>query len=459
MSTDEVEIDRASMVDALNRISQVQSQREAYAASGAQRALAMVQAPLTGGSGWYAGLPRIIDVSRYQGNSDGTTGVDWDLLAVKPGFVGAYIKAGEVGDTGDPHTKAADAWRDPTLDDNLNGLFRNGCWAAPYFFYNPAWALQRGWTMKGITDLNTGATDAERANNLLQDPNIYLVARQTKINLGRQFTAPQLKAAPSKVYDAIVIDLERYWMRYPIGTQNGVVNDEWIAATLGATLQGLAWLQSRGYLPRRKILVYSAEWYLSAYGNKATRAVLDWWDTICAGYYWRAGRKETTWDGITGDLASIPNNWKPPLLGGATEGKAVRILQVSGDRFCIPEVKSNGRTSPLDINVWNGSLQSMLDFFPEWAARRGVTQPPPPPAKTRSIGTVRSAGLRMRTSPSTTGNTPLGSLNVGTRMLITETRKDGETTWHKVRLEPQEFWVAERYQGMQLLDVTEEPEP
>ena len=462
MAEQETTIDRAAWVAAMERQAQLLQQRTAYETSPVSRALTMVRAPLAGGSGWYAGLPVIIDVSRYQGNSDGTSGVDWDLLATKPNFVGAYMKAGEVGDTGRPHTFEADAWRDPTLDQNLNGCFRNGLLAMPYFFFNPAWALQRGWTMDGIKNLNTGDTDAQRAHNLIQEPHIYLIARQTKINLGRQFTAERLKECPNKVYDAIVIDLERYWMRYPIGTANGVVNDEWIAATLGAVLQGLDWLMRKGYLPRKRILVYSAEWFLSQYGNKATRAILDWWDTICAGYYWRAGRKETTWEGLLADLATIPNGWKPPLFGGATEGKAVRILQISGDRFCIPEVKSNGKTSPLDINVWNGTLQSLLEYFPEWAARRGgiTPPPPPPPVKTRTIATVRNSATRMRPAASAgVASIPIGSLNAGTRLVVTDTILDGNDVWRKVRLEPQEFWVAEIYSGRRLLTITDEPEP
>ena len=317
-------------------------------------------------TGKYAKLPLVLDASHWNQTADKHTSVNWKAMKAG-GFVGGYVKLGEVLDNGDRlvNPQIEDTWFDDMFEENMSGLLTNNMWTAPYLYLNTGWAMYM--SSDAYDAIDSGITADARVKSICEgDPNIHLIVRRLKIGAGRVFDYSKLKGYPTKPIHAIVIDVEK-GNRYD---NNAVIPDYWQGKVTSGTVKRLQYLMDQGYLPQVPILVYSAEWFITKFGNKFLRTVLDFCNTICAGYYYNYGNTLVTIpEFITNYLEPIPNTWSPPLFGGAVPGKTITMLQISGDRFAFKEnpISSNGTTpSLMDINVYNGTLEQMKAQFPAW---------------------------------------------------------------------------------------------
>jgi hypothetical protein len=339
----------------------------------------------------------VLDSSDYQGKADGTTGVDWDTIAKDaPWIVGGYCKLGEVGDKG---YYTEDGGMETTFDSNLDGLARNHMWAGAYIFVNTAWyGPQSGIDLVETESWNRG-TEEETFTRVINDVHVHLIMRRL-FPIGKkispQLTLADLQKMSCKRVMALILDIERSWKWYPIssndGTPNTVVNGIVIASVTKQLAAKLQWLMDHMALPQMPIIIYSGEGFIGTYSNQL-RAVADYYDTICAHYYWQQKYTPTTWDGIRNTyLPQISATWKPYLFGGYEPyGKQVCFLQLSGDKFAVKDVVNDrGMMSALDLNYcYFPTVEVMAKKFTRWTDWKefgtGVIVPPidppvePPP--------------------------------------------------------------------------------
>jgi hypothetical protein len=403
-----------------------------------QLATSYVIALAIGTKNVYQNRPVVIDLSDWQLDATRTRlDVDWDGLAKNPEFQGAYIKGGEVGDESWSANPAIyKTWKQVGVDDAIDNLARIKKWCGIYFFLNTArWV---GGDLADYTNLDIGDEAKLLSNYLLGDPEIHLIMYTLKIGLPAVFPTDlkSIKNLRTKRVHAIILDLERFWKKYPIPknpTAADIVSPVWIGEIATRTAKRLQWLMDHGYLPQLPILFYSGEWFVGQYMGPQWRTRLDPFFTIDATYYFSGPVVYTTFRDIVDSWeAKIPDSWRPLLFG-----KEGLIFQISGDKFCIPEV-CKGR-SAVDWNkVWR-TLDQMHQFFPAWNDWDQTPEPPPPPppSPVYTQMTMLKDGVRIRLAPGTQGRI-LGTVLKNEIYILAgkEVEKDGYP-W-----EPVVVWIS-----------------
>jgi hypothetical protein len=418
---------------------------------------------IVGQTGLMSTFPILIDVSSYQADPvTHMSGVDVDALEKRSQFKGMIWKLGEVGARGFPNESGTetDNWMDQSYKSNCEKMEKYPrLFKGSYIYHNSTWYVDRGIGEGAILNNWKGIDESAVANNLLSDPNTWLIVRRLK-SMGRQFTAEQVKAKSlTYTVDMIAIDFEKWYDNRGLWP-----GDHVLAFALNQTILGLLWLMAHGYLPTIPIRIYSSEWFLRQYANVEGRGVLDRYSTWAAGYYWNNVIVKTTFEGIVTALGTIPNSWHPTYIGAGIPGERVSFLQISGDHFTIPEVCSSpGRVSAVDINVYNGSDASMLGEFPEWAKRQGVIIPPPPPPPPPPVtekkywATLKTGitQLNMRNSPEVIPSTVILKSMKPLQPIKVEIVDTPTIKWAKGEVY---FAIEDKVKGETYIDLTEIPE-
>lgn len=112
-------------------------------------------------------------------------------------------------------------------------------------------------------------------------------------------------------------------------------------------------------------ILYSGSWFKD-YLSYWPAYVEDWWARY-PGYLYPAESQHITWEELIEKLDNLL--WNP----GVTPN-GCRMWQCTADRYYLP-----GCSTKLDINIWNGTRQELVDFV------NGT--PPPPPALPRAVST------------------------------------------------------------------------
>jgi hypothetical protein len=404
------------------------------------------------GTGYYRTTPTLFDISHW--NAEIVNGVaipttDFAYWAKFKEYFGVYIKCGEAYGTATWRDKTSDGWYDKLYDQHLDMAYKVGSWIAPYIMYEPAWFINRGISRDGVSNMFKGATNDIIALQLLDDPNIAIIVRQTVMGIGRAITAAKMRSYPKSIVDALVIDLEKWYT-----TTGAVVADNQMAFALRNTIDGLRWLMVHGYLKYVPIIIYTSNWFLTTYGNKETRQVCDENICICAGYYWNPavlGTKPVTFEQLLADLGTIPNNWHPTYIG-----KEVFALQVSGDYFKMFNTAQ-------DINCVKKTWAELEAMFPMWKARRdaynnGTVPEPPAPVPTKTVARAKNTAVNMRRGVGATLTNPaIGQLfkGVPADVIKTETLLNGDVWGLMVPQQP--IWMCIKQGNTVIMTITEEP--
>ncbi len=313
-------------------------------------ALMRWMAAVSGGGTYFASRPLFLDASgSYQPE------IKFAQLKGRA-FVGVIHKAGEVDDTAGP-----DSWLDPKFQAACQGAFEAEMAYCGYIFSHcGAWWLNNQYTMQGVDDIDTG-TNQERIKKMLQqDPEFRLIVRQWAIG-DRWVTDPEtLKTASFRRVMGWEIDAERWWRSYNQylaslrgqipSTSVTKIEPTWIAFSVRKLYERLDWAMMRGYLPRVPVTIYSGKWFINAY-SPDLGVYLETKDTHPAIYYWGGGGVLTTLEEIVSNhLAQIPDNWKDSSSYRNAMFGNPRLVQISGDRFKIPEI-TNSAGSPVAIDL------------------------------------------------------------------------------------------------------------
>ena len=413
----------------------------------------------------------ILDVSAYQGKADKTTGVDWDTIAKKaPWIIGGYFKLGEVCDR--LVSQNEDDFLDLTFKTNVEGARRNHMLVGAYIYLNNG--LFTGQMGMDLDDykafIKTGKTPEESesltlARILDSDPQIHLIMRQLKIGFGRTPDYSKIKSMPTRDIHFIVLDSEKWQVYY--GNKDKIVPPNVIGAVADVTAKELQWLMDHGYLPQMPILIYSGAWFINQYSPNDLSAIADYYDTICAGYYWGRGGTPTTWDEIRNKyLTQIPDTWKPPLFGGAEKfGKRVDFFQISGDKFQVAEVVNDrGMWSPIDLNYCNfSSINKIAERFPLWTDWQELGKPsnttpipdptPVPIPATKKYAQIVVPSLNVR-KVAGAGNPVIDTqVHSGAEYEITNTQTlpNGEE-WEEISIKG---WICKSQKGITYLNIVE----
>lgn len=313
--------------------------------------------------------------------------VNWAALKNRP-IAGYMDKCGEVDDTAGP-----DSWMNPNFSGSVQGAADAGAGFVGFLFSHcGAWWLNSQYTQQGVSDIfdkASPATDTQRMKNLLmQNKEFALIVRQWAIGDGWTTDPEWLKTAHFRRVQKWVIDIERWWRSYTeyldylrgnrTISQVKVIDPPWISFSVKDLQERLIWAMSHGYLPAADIEIvdYSGKWFINQYSPSDLGTFLQTKSTWPAIWYWGAGSVATTIeDLINTQLASIPDSWRDTTsFKNAMFGQTIRWVQISGDRFTIPEITdNNGKPTAFDVNVYVAP-----DDYKTWLGITGTPPPPPP---------------------------------------------------------------------------------
>lgn len=370
-------------------------------ASDAQK-LPLALTAVSGTNTYYANRPIWIDMSDYQ------PVVNW--AALKGRIAGVMVKLGEVDDTTNP-----DWWIESTGAEKIGGAASIGIPAVGYVFVNTAWYLNAGHNMVTLNNLfdNEPTDDLKMRSMILHDPQIAMIVRAWAMGSTYLSDIRALRDGRVKFrkLSALCFDVERWWRSYTEYYTNAStarkVEDFWIMYSAKWLKEKISWAMQHGYLPQVPIdapddnLIYSAGWFIKAYGPTQFMQYLGDKETWPAGYYFGSSIGLTTLGKFQSDwLMKIPDAWRPYLFGN------VKFLQISGDQIKIPEI-TNAAGAPVAIDI-NVSVHSTGEDY-AWLGFDGAAPVPPPtpepePEPTYTYyATVRKSaqGLKLRTGPST----------------------------------------------------------
>ena len=315
--------------------------------------------------------------------------VNWAALKNRPNLAGVMDKAGEVDDTQGP-----DSWLNPNFSGSCQGAYEAGkSFSAFIFSHCGADWINKQFTQKGVNDIfDKATTDTQRMSNMLHItngipdfPEFYLIVRQWAIGDGWLTTPEWLKTAKFRKIDRWVIDIERWWRFYNeyldylrgnrTQAQVKVIDAPWIQFSPANLQERLVWAMNHGYLPAAQVEIvdYSGKWFINQYSPNNLPAFLEKQSTWPAIWYWNAGAVSTTIEDLVNvQLAAIPDSWKDSAnYKAAIFGLTPRWLQISGDRFRIPEVTtSTGQPTAVDVDVYIGPGDAKT-----WL---GIPSSPPP---------------------------------------------------------------------------------
>jgi hypothetical protein len=332
---------------------------------------------LTAGTGMYfASLPLWLDASgSYQ------PVIKYGSLKGRA-FVGMIHKAGEVDDTAGP-----DSWLDKTFVNDCQGAYDADMAYAGYVFTHcGAWWLNHGFTMEGVEAIDSAPNDTQRMRQMLtQDPEFALIVRQWAIGDGYVTNPDWLKTASfRKVYEW-ELDGERWWRSYNqylayLRGQADIsavkpIEPPWIAFSNRKLYERLDWAMMKGYLPRVPVVSYTGKWFINQY-SPDFGAWLGSKETHPAIYYWGAGGVTTTVEELaTVYMTQIPDTWKDTSGYRNAMFGTPRFVQISGDRYKIPEITNTaGAPTAIDVNVYVHGQD-----WKTWLNFGAVTPPTPDP--------------------------------------------------------------------------------
>lgn len=303
-----------------------------------------------------------IDMSDYQPK------VNWDGLSGKIKYV--IYKSSEVPDswkTTDPAN-----WIQKGFSDACQACYDRNIPFSGYNYLNTAYYVKNNGTV-GSWEAIDAETDPDTwASNVFKnDLNVYITVRSWVMGGGDWVNNPSnLKSAAFKRVYSWWGDLERWYMSTGDWLTNGEnaakVGSVWINLMAGKWAYRMKRLMQLGYIPTVPVGFYTRKSFITAYSPEfgvGTAGQNEVWN---AGWYWSTNPTVvTTIEGIRDQLGTIPDTWRPGMWGK----DPTSMIQVSGDRFKIPEITNlNGVPVGIDVNVWwhpTLSVNQFMNFKPK----------------------------------------------------------------------------------------------
>lgn len=372
---------------------------------------------------------------------------------------GVMVKLFEVDDTTNPA-----GWIQKGKNDIIYAAQRYNKPCVGYMYNNTAYWPKNGFTAVSVNNLfdNEPTNDLKMKSLIDHDPQFKSLLRSWALGSLYLEDITALRDGRVKFLPlaAIAIDVERscwdYNDYYANPTTYRKVDDYWIMFSTKWFKEKLSWAMQHGYLPQVPINapddtpVYSGNWFIQQFGPVQFKTFLETCVSWVAGYYWSGAAVVTTIEEFKSKyLAQIPETWRPVLFGKA------RWLQITGDKFRIPQVKDTlGRMVGVDINVSLFTKEqdyAWLGFVPAPVPTPDPDPIPDPVWVERVVVRMLSDETNLRTQPSAVGTGSIcGKVVKGqTLMYWEETRQVGADTWYRVTGTPAgsipksgECWVA-----------------
>lgn len=287
----------------------------------------LATAALTAAAAW-RNKPIILDVSKYQ------TDVNWKA-AKADGVVAGIVRAGQ-----------GDYEIDAMLSTHVQGIYDAGLPCGVYWVVDP-YIYQAG-----------GGIDTRHWPKGENDRTVKLMKRALK----------------NKAFHFIALDYEMF-----LDSNGKPMTDVWVS-----TAYRFVYEQVGEAFPGVPVLVYTAKWVVDRY------PILTYWlDNVKE--LWLA--QYPIHPAQVQNLSSLaewrekwspPDTWKPTLFGNIS---GALLWQVSGDRFTVPYHRGPNGVSALDINLWNGTLESFYQFI-KWQAAPEPEPPTPPTPETGDLAGI-----------------------------------------------------------------------
>jgi len=297
--------------------------------------------------------------------SDYQPKVNWDALRGRMKFV--IWKAAEVPDSWKTYDPAN--WIQKTFADACDKCYSNDIPFSGYIYLNPAYFWVNGGTEQSWLNIDDETDPVIWAKNVLKtDLNVYITVRSWIIGtgLGDWVLDPNLlkKAYYKKVYSWWG-DAERWYRSTSDWLTNGNsatrVGSVWINNMFGRWAYRMTRLMRHGFIPTVPVGFYSAKWFIDTYCKEFDLSTAQNYPVWNAGWYWNPSPSVvTTLEGVKDQFTTIPDEWRPKMWGK----DPTDIIQVSGDRFKIPEITNlNGVPVGTDWNVWWNPGQTLHQFL------------------------------------------------------------------------------------------------
>lgn len=146
-------------------------------------------------------------------------------------------------------------------------------------------------------------------------------------------------------YSALALDVEQHWSDW---NDQANPNKFLTPARISSTAQSII----KTFPPTCPHIVYTRTSFI----NEHAKPMLNWiskYPLWLAQYPFKRGRVITNWEDFR--AAYMPRVINPTIPAGCTN---LKLWQFTGDKFILP-----GASSPIDFNLFNGSVEEYRQFF------------------------------------------------------------------------------------------------